>query len=61
MHRLIAKWTEDPKGLHDYLMAHSATLIEDERQLFIHAYNTGKLIEMDAEQYFFDTYGNKED
>lgn len=61
MHRLIAKWIEDPKGLHDWLIGHCGSLLEEERQLFIHAFNTGKLIEMDAEQYFFDTYGNKED
>lgn len=62
MHRLILKWIEDPKGLDRWLIAHSGTLIEEERNLFIDAFNTGKLLEnMEAEQYFYDTYGKKED
>lgn len=62
MHRLMMKWIEDPSGLHQWLIAHGPTMIEEERQLFIHAFNTGRLLEnMDAEQYFLDTYGIKEE
>jgi hypothetical protein len=62
MHRLISKWLEDPKGLNEWLIGHSGSLIEEERQLFIHAFSTGRLLEnMDPEQYFLDTYGQKDE